>query len=95
MCKCKCDTPEEGVLLEEDIIAVPVSYYEELIRAQTERDILEATIEGENRYSIEQVLQGIKDARKNRLRCMCISEEENRCEPAPVTDPAEDVNEDA
>ncbi len=45
MCKCKCDTPEEGVLLDEDFIAVPVSYYEELIRAQTERDILEATIE--------------------------------------------------
>ena len=32
MCKCKCDTPEEGVLLDEDFIAVPVSYYEELIR---------------------------------------------------------------
>ena len=95
MCKCKCDTPEEGVLLDEDFIAVPVSYYEELIRAQTERDIIEATIEGKNRYSIEQVLQGIKDAREKRLRCMCISEEKGQDEPGPATDPAEDVNEDA
>ena len=36
MCKCKCDTPEEGVLLEEDFIAVPVSYYEELLLIHTQ-----------------------------------------------------------
>lgn len=95
MCKCKSDTPEEGILLEEDFITIPLPYFEELIRAQTERDILEATIKGDNRFSVEQVLQGIEDAREKRLRCVCISEEESQSEPDPATDPAEDVNEDA
>ena len=89
MCNCKSEPPMEGMLLEEDFITIPLSYFEELIRAQTERDILEATIKGDNRFSVEQVLQGIEDAREKRLRCMCISEECGKDEPVP--DPAEDA----
>ena len=43
---------------------VPQDRYEELIRAETERDVLEATIKGENSYNVDRVLAAIQKARK-------------------------------
>lgn len=57
----------EGVLLEQDYISIPVGLFEDLIRTETERDILEATIEGKNSYLADEVLSVIKDARKKHL----------------------------
>ncbi len=55
---------ETGVMMETDYISIPVSQYEDLIRAETERNILEAAIEGEHRYCIDDILDAIKTARK-------------------------------
>ena len=44
-------------------VLVPQDRYEELIRAETERDVLEATIKGENSYNVERVLDAIQQAR--------------------------------
>ena len=44
-------TPAELVadlMLDTGFVLVPQDRYEELIRAETERDVLEATIKGEN-----------------------------------------------
>lgn len=46
-------TPAELVadlMLDPGFVLVPQDRYEELIRAETERDVLEATIKGENSY---------------------------------------------
>ena len=96
MCKCKCDTPEEGVLLEEEMVVIPLSLYEQLIRAETERDVLEATIEND-KYEVETVLSAIKTARKFHAtaRCTAIKIDVNTALPEPEPEPAEDVNEDA
>lgn len=62
-------TPAELVadlMLDPGFVLVPQDRYEELIRAEIERDVLEATIEGENSYNAERVLKAIKAAR-NRL----------------------------
>lgn len=62
-------TPAELVadlMLDPGFVLVPQDRYEELIRAEIERDVLEATIEGENSYNVERVLKAIKAAR-NRL----------------------------
>ncbi len=80
----------EGVLLEEDYISIPVSVYEELIRAETERDILEATLEGENKYQAAEVLGAIKTAR-NRLHRGTVSIQLGTC-PAAETAPGDDTN---
>lgn len=50
--------------LDPGFILLPQDRYEELIRAETERNVLEATIEGENSYGIEKVLNAIKTARR-------------------------------
>lgn len=60
-------TPAELVAdlcLDPGFVLVPQDRYEELIRAETERDVLEATIGGENRYSIDTVMGAIKAARR-------------------------------
>lgn len=60
-------TPAELVAdlcLDPGFVLLPQDRYEELIRAETERDVMEATIEGENRYSIDTVLGAIKTARR-------------------------------
>lgn len=64
-------TPAELVAdlcLDPGFVLVPQDRYEELIRAETERDVLEATIQGENRYNIGEVLRAIKEARKAQYR---------------------------
>lgn len=50
-------TPAELVadlMLDPGFVLVPQDRYEELIRAETERDVLEATIKGENSYNVEE-----------------------------------------
>lgn len=59
-------TPAELVadlMLDPGFVLVPQDRYEELIRAETERDVLEATIKGENSYSVGRVLDSIQQAR--------------------------------
>lgn len=58
----------EGVLVEQDYISIPVGLFEDLIRAETERDILEAALLGEHKYSASEVLEAIQTARKKHLR---------------------------
>ena len=51
-------TPAELVadlMLDPGFVLVPQDRYEELIRAETERDVLEATIKGENSGMAESV----------------------------------------
>lgn len=60
-------TPAELVadlMLDPGFVLVPQDRYEELIRAETERDVLEATIKGENSYNVERALDAIQQARK-------------------------------
>lgn len=61
----ECDIPQE------DFVSIPVHYFEDLIRAETERDILEAVICGEHKYTVEEVMQAIKKARENRDKRGC------------------------
>ena len=59
-------SPEElvaSLCLDPGFVLVPQDRYEELIRAETERDVLEATISGENNYTADKVMQAIRDAR--------------------------------
>lgn len=59
-------TPSELVadlMLDPGFVLVPQDRYEELIRAETERDVLEATIKGENSYNVDRVLAAIQKAR--------------------------------
>lgn len=60
-------TPAELVadlMLDPGFVLVPQDRYEELIRAETERDVLEETIKGENSYNVDRVLAAIQKARK-------------------------------
>ena len=60
-------TPAELVadlMLDPGFVLVPQDRYEELIRAETERNVLEATIKGENGYNVERVFNAIQQARK-------------------------------
>lgn len=58
----------EGVLMEQDYVSIPLGLFEDLIRAEVERDVLEATIEGENNFVASEVLKAIQTARKKHLR---------------------------
>ena len=63
-------TPAELVadlMLDPGFVLVPQDRYEELIRAETERDVMEATILGENKYSVGTVLEAIRKARNKVL----------------------------
>lgn len=56
-------TPAELVadlMLDPGFVLVPQDRYEELVRAETERDVLEATIKGENSYNVDRVLAAIQ-----------------------------------
>lgn len=50
--------------LEPGFVLVPQDRYEELIRAETERDVLEAVITGEHSYHVNTVMDAIKAARR-------------------------------
>ena len=60
-------SPEELLCLEPGFVLVPQDRFEELVRAEAERDVLEATILGENRYAVGTVLDAIKKARNKVL----------------------------
>lgn len=60
-------TPAELVAdlcLDPGFVLVPQDRYEELIRAETERDVLEAVIDGKSSYGISTVIDAIRAARK-------------------------------
>lgn len=74
----------EGVMLQEEFVSIPVSVFEELIRAETERDILENIITGDKKYAVDDVLKAIQTARAKHHRgtlrveigvCPCSCEE--------------------
>lgn len=50
--------------LDPGFVLVPQDRYEELIRAETERDVLEAVIAGKSSYSVDTVMDAIKAARR-------------------------------
>lgn len=58
----------EGVMLQEEFVSIPVSVFEDLIRAETERDILEGILTGEKKYAVDDVLKAIHTARKKLCR---------------------------
>lgn len=64
------EIPEEVVLVEE-MVTIPLALFEELVRAETERDVLEATIEN-GKYDADTVLAAIKKARDRHAAARCI-----------------------
>lgn len=64
-------TPTELVadlMLDPGFVLVPQDRYEELVRAETERDVLEATLLGENKYGVDMVMKAILQARNRLVR---------------------------
>lgn len=55
----------------ERMIPVPVSRYEELVRAETERNVLEAAISGRSSYTASVVLDAIQSARRIEAEASC------------------------
>lgn len=53
-----------NLCLDPGFVLVPQDRYEELIRAETERDVLEVVITGERSYNVDVVMGAIKDARR-------------------------------
>ena len=51
------------LMLDIGFVLVPQDRYEELIRAETERDVLEMTVSGGTSYATEKVLVAIRSAR--------------------------------
>lgn len=81
-------TPSELVadlILDPGFVLVPQDRYEELIRAETERDVLEETIMGNNSYNTDKVLEAIQQARST-LRRMKMLVEKAADKPEATTD---------
>ena len=81
-------TPSELVadlMLDPGFVLVPQDRYEELIRAETERDVLEETIMGNNSYNTDKVLEAIQQARST-LRRMKMLVEKAADKPEATTD---------
>lgn len=92
----------EGVMLQEEFVSIPVSVFEDLIRAETERDILEAVLSGESKYNASEVLVAIQTAREKHHRgvlrieigtCPCPCEELDANAEKAVSNNAEVANE--
>ena len=63
-------TPAElvaNLCLDPGFVLVPQDRYEELVRAELERDVLEATIMGENSFNVDRVMAAIRTARRRGL----------------------------
>lgn len=63
-------TPAELVadlMLDPGFVLVPQDRYEELVRAETERDVLEVVILGDKSYNVDVVMAAIKKARNKVL----------------------------
>lgn len=54
--------------LDPGFVLVPQDRYEELIRTETELNVLEATIMGEKRYNVDTIMEAILVARKKLYR---------------------------
>lgn len=66
--ECDKKAPAELVadlMLDPGFVLVPQDRYEELIRAETERDVMEATLSGDMKYSIDTVMKAILTARRS------------------------------
>lgn len=62
--------PEEltaQLCVEPGFVLVPRDRFEELVRAETERDVLEVVILGDKSYSVDVVMDAIKKARNKVL----------------------------
>lgn len=59
-----------NLILDPGFVLIPQDRYEEMVRAETERDVLEATILGENMYNIETIMKAILQARNRLVRPM-------------------------
>lgn len=73
------------LMLDPGFVLVPQDRYEELIRAETERDVLEETIMGNNSYNTDKVLEAIQQARST-LRRMKMLAEKAADKPEATTD---------
>ena len=63
-------SPEEllaQLCLEPGFVLVPQDRFEELVRAEAERDVLEVVILGDKNYNVDVVMAAIKKARNNVL----------------------------
>lgn len=86
----------EAMMMQEEFISIPVSVFEDLIRAETERDILEAVLTGNHKYNADDVMSAIQAAREKHRRgvlhieigCCSCAEPEPKSEP----EPAEETN---
>lgn len=54
-----------NLMLDPGFVLIAKDRFEELIRAETERDVLEATIRGENRYQAKDILDAFLYARSH------------------------------
>lgn len=86
---------QEGILLEEEYISIPRGLFEELIRAETERDVLEAAIEGDSSFVVDEVLSAIQKARKKHLKGVVRIDIGNFPSEEPVSDTGSDEAENA
>ncbi len=88
------DTPDDGVLLDENVAHIPLMLYEQMIRAEAERDILEAAIKM-NKYSADSFMRAIIAARNIYAANHGICIQSNVGREFGMGEPAEDVSEDA
>lgn len=54
-----------NLILDPGFVLIAKDRFEDLIRAETERDVLEATIRGDNSYQAKNVLDAIRYARSH------------------------------
>ena len=82
----------EGLMMQEEFVSIPVPVFEDLIRAETERDILEAVLTGNHKYNADDVMSAIQAAREKHRRGVlhieigCCSCAEPEPEPKEETD---------
>ena len=90
----------EGLMMQEEFVSIPVSVFEDLIRAETERDILEAVLTGNHKYNAADVMSAIQTAREKHRRgvlhieigCCSCAEPEPEPKPEPEEEPKSDDN---
>lgn len=56
-----------SLCLDPGFVLVPQDRYEELVRAETERDVLEASLDGRASYTAQDVMAAIRQARRKAL----------------------------
>ena len=82
----------EDMMMQEEFVSIPVSVFEDLIRAETERDILEAVLTGNHKYTADDVMTAIQSAREKHrggvlhieIGCCSCAEPEPKPEPEPA-----------